>query len=64
MTKAFLVKKQMLFYKNESQGLRTLSEEPLEHNNKKLEKLARKTTQQANVTDVLTRSNSAKLDLL
>ena len=64
MTKAFLVKKQMFFYKNESQGLRTLTEEPLEHNNKKLEKLARKTTQQANVTtDVLTRSNSAKLDL-
>ena len=48
-----------LIHKNESQGLGTLSEEPLEHNNKNLrsyrEKIAQKTTQQANLTDVLTR---------
>ena len=48
-----------LIHKNESQGLGSLSKEPLEHNNKNLrsyrEKLARKTTQQANLTDVLTR---------
>ena len=39
------------FHKNESQGLGTLSEEPLEQSLY----LARKTTQQANVSDVLTR---------
>ena len=71
VTKAFLVKKQIFFFHiNESQALGTLSEKPLEHKNKNLlyrEKLVRKTTQQANVTDVLTRlwgqirSNSAKL---
>ena len=41
-----------LIHNNESYGLGTLSEEPLEHNNKNLcsyrEKLARKTIQQAN----------------
>ena len=44
---------------NESRDLGTLSEEPLERNSKNLcayrERLARKTTQQANLTDVLTR---------
>ena len=44
---------------NESKGLGTLSEEPLEHNNKNLrayhERLAQKTTQQVNLTDVLTK---------
>ena len=48
-----------LIHKNESQGLGTLSEEPLEHNNKNLrayrERLARKSTQQDNLSDVLTR---------
>ena len=48
-----------MIHANESRGLGTLSEEPLEHNNKNLrayrERLARKTTQQANLTDVLTR---------
>ena len=48
-----------LIHANESKGLGTLSEEPLEHNNKNLrayrERLARKTMQQANLTDVLTR---------
>ena len=55
-----------LIHKNESQGLGTLSEKPLEHNNKYLrsyqEKLARKTTQQANLTDVLTRLWGVKSD--
>ena len=45
--------------KNESQGLGTLSEEPLKHIHKNVhlyrEKMARKAKQQANVTDVLTR---------
>ena len=44
---------------NDSKGLGTLSEEPLEHNNKNLriyrEHLARKTTQHANLSDVITR---------
>ena len=45
--------------KNESQGLGTLSEEPLKHIHKNVhlyrEKMARIAIQQANVTDVLTR---------
>lgn len=44
---------------NESTGLGSLSEEPLEHNNKNIrnyrEHLSRKTTQHANLSDVLTR---------
>ena len=44
---------------NESTGLGSLSEEPLEHNNKKIrnyrEHLSRKNTQNANLSDVLTR---------
>ena len=44
---------------NDSTGLGVFSEEPLEHNNKNLRKyresLARKTTQSANLSDVLTR---------
>ena len=44
---------------NDSKGLGTLSEEPLVHNNKNLriyrEHLARKTTQHANLSDVITR---------
>ena len=48
-----------MIHKNESRGLGTLFEEPLEHNNKNLrtyrERLARKTTQQDNLSDVLTR---------
>ena len=44
---------------NESPGLGEYSEEPLEHNNKNIRKyresLARKTTQSANLSDVLTR---------
>ena len=48
-----------LIHADEAKGLGTLSEEPLEHNNKNLhayrERLARKTSQQANLIDVLTR---------
>ena len=44
---------------NESTGLGEYSEEPLEHNNKNIQKyresLARKTTQTANLSDVFTR---------
>ena len=44
---------------NRSTGLRSLSEEPLEHNNKNLQcyrdSLARKTTQNANLSDILSR---------
>ena len=51
-----LVHSAALIHANESKGLGTLSEEPLEHNNKNLrayrERLARKTTQLANLTDV------------
>ena len=51
-------KKKFLISANDSKGLGTLSDEPLEHNNKTLaytEHLARKTTQHANLSDVITR---------
>ena len=48
-----------LFEANESTGLGEYSKEPLEHYNKNIRKyrdsLARKTTQSANLSDVLTR---------
>lgn len=53
-----------LIQKIESQGLGTLSEESLEHNNKNLHSYREKhATQQANLTDVLTRL-SVKSDLI